>query len=127
MILLLYFIAWIIIPEKPREKEAVDSQSGVWGERGAEGVSEKSPNDAEKDYTVKINFESTTGGDKRSDESAKKGKIVIAAAFIIIGLLILLSKLFNIWDIFSWKYILGILMLCLGGFTIYGAFKGDRK
>jgi len=114
--LIFYILAWIIIPEGRNENPTNYTARDEEVYRGTEGHQESSYSNSTP---------TSSNGERKSTDSSSM-KIFIALAFIIVGAMILFSKLLN-WDFFSWKYFFGILFVIIGGGIIYKFFRENKK
>jgi len=96
--IIIYIIAWIIIPEDP---------ACASGKTGAEEIKEKANQFAED---LKMNVKSV----KRDPDGRLSSRVIIGIAILAMGILFLLQTVFgiNVWSLF-WPVILIIVGLSL--------------
>ncbi|HOO33630.1 MAG TPA: PspC domain-containing protein [Thermotogota bacterium] len=111
---LLYIIAWIIIPEEPSRFKQTDPDF---------------MDDDDEDF-IDSEYNSTSGSYesekkiKEQMEREKRSKLVLGIAVLIIGGFFLVSQL--IPGGFPWRVAIGIILIVAGGAVLYKFFREEK-
>jgi len=107
--LIIYIIAWIIVPEEPLKTQA------------------EAQTPAENHEPIEITGEN--GAAEIETPNKLDSRLILAGILIIIGILLLLANIFPF--IFSWafsfKTIFGVLLVVIGGILIVKFLKENEK
>jgi len=128
---LLYIVAWIIMPEEPlRKKENVfnEEEEHVKDKTGEDYKEEA--HDADEEYVrTEFNEKNSTYEQRerksRSHEQEKKSKLVIGVGILFVGVAFLLNRAFT-WNI-SWSVVFGIFLIIAGAAILYKFFRDENK
>lgn len=125
--LLLYIVAMIIIPVQPSQETA--KYRDLNEDQNDEKKEERDENDEEEKDENKDSSDFKTYTKNITEDDQNVIKILIAVFLIFIGLSLFFNAVLpiNIFFFLSWRIILSVVLIVVGGLLIFNNIKERRK